>query len=185
MVDWGKRACRPLTIKDQADLLSVNRTGLYRKVREPSEMEVLIKSLIGIFHAEKAFKGSRSIRNDINDLELGFKVNRKRIQRYMHEMGIRVIYPGPKLSKRNRAQYVYPYLLRNVKPGHPNHVWGIDITCIALQGGWVYLVAIADWYSRMIVGYELPQTMNKEFVLKAVKDAVRKHGAPDIQLSPV
>ena len=118
---------------------------------------------------------------DINNMDdVDYKVNRKRIQRYMREMGIRVIHPGPNLSKRNRAQYVYPYLLRNVKPAHPNHVWGIDITYCAMQGRWMYLVAIIDWYSRKIVGYELSDTMNKEFVIKAVNKAIETHGAPII-----
>lgn len=177
MVDWDNKNPH-LSIKSQAHLLSVNRTGLYRKTKETSELEVYIKNLIDVLHTDKPFKGSRRIKNDINDMNLGFKVNRKRIQRYMREMGIRVIYPGPNLSKRNRAQYVYPYLLRNVKAAHSNHIWGIDITYIAMQGRWMYLVAIIDWYARKIVGYELSQTMNKEFVIKAVKDAVKKHGAP-------
>ena len=179
MVDWDvPDPC--LSIKDQSELLTVNRTSLYRKAKEPSEKEVYIKNLIDILHTEKPFEGSRRIRDDINDMKLGFKVNRKRIQRYMREMGIRVIYPGPNLSKRNRAEHVHPYLLRDVTPSHPNHVWGIDITYCAMQGRWMYLVAIVDWYSRMIVGYELSQTMNKEFVIKAVRNAVRKHGAPTI-----
>ena len=169
-----------LNIKAQAELLSVNRTSLYRTAKEVSELEVQIKHLIDKIHTEKPFKGSRNIKKDINEMNLGFRVNRKRIQRYMREMGIRVIYPGPNLSKRNRAQYVYPYLLRNVKPAHPNHVWGVDITYLAMQGRWMYLVAIIDWYSRKIVGYELSQTMNKEFVIKAVNHAVKTHGAPII-----
>jgi putative transposase len=179
MVEWENKNPH-LTIKAQADLLSVNRTGLYRQAKKPSELEVFIKNLIDVLHTDKPFKGSRTIRDDINDMNLGFRVNRKRIQRYMREMGIRTIYPGPNLSKRNRSQYVYPYLLRNVKPAYPNHVWGIDVTYIAMQGRWMYLVAIIDWYSRKIVGYELSQTMKKDFVLKAVADAVRKHGAPFI-----
>ncbi|HHX51770.1 MAG TPA: IS3 family transposase [Clostridia bacterium] len=177
MVEWDNSS---LTIKEQAELLNLNRTGLYRQVKGPSELEVKIKHLIDKIHTDKPFKGARRIRDDINDMKLGFKVNRKRIQRYMREMGIQVIYPGPNLSKRNRTQYVYPYLLRNVTPTHPNHVWGIDITYCAMQGGWMYLVAIIDWYSRKIMGYELSQTMNKDFVIKAVVDAVNKHGAPII-----
>ena len=177
MVDWDNSGPN---IKKQAELLSLNRTGLYRKVKEPSELEVKIKHLIDRIHTKHPFKGTRRIRDDINDMKLGFKVNRKRIQRYMRDMGIKVIYPGPNLSKRNRAQYVYPYLLRSVTPAHPNHVWGIDITYCAMQGRWMYLVAIIDWYSRKIVGYELSQTMNKEFVIKAVTNAVNKHGAPII-----
>ena len=179
MVDWDIKD-PSLTIKAQAGLLSVNRTGLYNPAREPSELEVKIKHLIDKIHTGKPFLGSRRIRDDINDLKLGFRVNRKRIQRYMDEMGIQVIYPGPNLSKRNRAQYVYPYLLRNIKPAHPNHVWGIDITYCAMRGSWMYLVAIIDWYSRKIVGYELSQTMNKDFVIKAVVNAVDKHGVPII-----
>lgn len=179
MVEWDNKNPH-LTIKAQAQLLLINRTGLYRTAKEISELEVQIKHLIDRFHTDKPFKGSRTIKSEINDMNLGFKVNRKRIQRYMREMGIRVIYPGPNLSKRNRAQYVYPYLLRNVKPAHPNHVWGIDITYVAMQGRWMYLVAIIDWYSRAIVGHELAYTMNKEFVIKAVDDAVKKHGAPVI-----
>ena len=179
MVEWHND--HPyLTIKAQAELLSINRTSLYRVNEGTSELEVRIKHLIDRIHTNKPFKGSRTIKNDINDMNLGFKVNRKRIQRYMREMGIRVIYPGPNLSKRNRAQYVYPYLLRDVKPAHPNHVWGIDITYLAMQGRWMYLVAIIDWHTRAIVGHELAHTMNKEFVIKAVDDAVRKHGAPII-----
>jgi len=177
MVDWDK-SC--LTIKEQAELLSVNRSGLYHQVKEPSKLEVKIKHLIDKIHTKHPFKGARRIRDDINDMKLGFKVNRKRIQRYMRDMGIQVICPGPNLSKRNRAQYVYPYLLRNVTPAHPNHVWGIDLTYVAMQGRWMYLVAIIDWYSRKIVGYELSQTMKKESVIKAVNKAVKNHGTPII-----
>ena len=182
MVDWSLKDPY-LTIKAQAELLGVNRTGLYNPTKKPSELEIKIKHLIDKIHTDKPFKGSRRIRNDINDMKLGFKVNRKRIQRYMREMGIQVIYPGPNLSKRNRAQYVYPYLLRNVTPAHPNHVWGIDITYCAMQGGWMYLVAIIDWYSRKIMGYKLSQTMNKDFIIKAVIDAVNTHGTPIIMNS--
>lgn len=177
MVDWDK-SC--LTIKEQAELLSVNRSGLYNQVKKPSKLEIKIKHLIDRIHTKHPFKGARRIRDDINDMELGFKVNRKRIQRYMRDMGIQVIYPGPNLSKRNRAQYVYPYLLRNVIPAHPNHIWGIDLTYVAMQGRWMYLTAIIDWYSRKIVGYELSQTMSKESVIKAVNNAVNNHGAPII-----
>lgn len=177
MVDWDK-SC--LTIKEQAELLSVNRSGLYNQVKKPSKLEIKIKHLIDRIHTKHPFKGARRIRDDINDMELGFKVNRKRIQRYMRDMGIQVIYPGPNLSKRNRAQYVYPYLLRNVIPAHSNHIWGIDLTYVAMQGRWMYLTAIIDWYSRKIVGYELSQTMSKESVIKAVNNAVNNHGAPII-----
>jgi len=161
----------------------VNRTSLYRKDPAPSEEEVRIKHLIDRIHTERPARGSRGIRDDINNMKLGFRVNRKRIQHYMREMGIQAFYPGPNLSKRNKAHYVYPYLLRHVKPLYPNHVWGIDITYLPMQGRWMYLVAIIDWYSRMIVGYELSPVMTKDFVLKAVKDAIARHGKPTIMNS--
>lgn len=183
MVDWGKSSPH-LTIKAQAELLSLNRTGLYWTTKEVSKYEVEIKHLIDKIHTKHPYKGSRRVVDDINSMGIfDFKVNRKRIQRYMREMGIRVVYPGPNLSKRNRAQYVYPYLLRNVAPAYPNHIWGIDITYCAMQGRWMYLVAIIDWYSRKIVGHKLSDTMNKDFVVEAVEEAIDTHGAPIIMNS--
>lgn len=143
MVEWDPKEPQ-LTIKDQADLLSLNRANLYRKDSKPSEEEVQIKHLIDRIHTEKPSRGSRGIRDDINNMKLGFRVNRKRIQRYMREMGIQAFYPGPNLSKRNKAHYIYQYLLRHLKPLYPNHVWGIDITYLPMQGRWMYLVAIVD-----------------------------------------
>ncbi len=180
LVEWARRD-KDLTIKDQAELLSVNRTSLYWTAKAVSSREVEIKHLIDRIHTKHPFKGSRTITDDINNMEaVEYTVNRKRIQRYMREMGIRTIYPGPNLSKRNRAEYIYPYLLRNVNSAHPNHVWGIDITYCAMQGRWMYLVAIIDWYSRKIVGHELSDTMNKEFVVRTVNRAIASHGKPFI-----
>lgn len=88
------------------------------------------------------------------------------------EMDIAGICPGPNLSKRNLQHKVYPYLLRNVTPSHPNHVFGIDITYIRLKQGWMYLVAVIDWYSRYIVSWQLDQTLEMPFVLTAVKSAL-------------
>jgi putative transposase len=102
----------------------------------------------------------------------GIVVNRKAVQRHMGEMGIAAIYPGPNLSRRNQQEQVYPYLLRNVTCSYPNHIWDIDITYIRLQAGWMYLVAILDWFSRYVVGWELDQTLEMPFVVAAVKHAL-------------
>ena len=99
-------------------------------------------------------------------------INRKTVQRYMREMGISGICPGPNLSKRNLQHKIYPYLLRNVTSSYPNHIWGIDITYIRLVGGWMYLVAVLDWYLRYVVSWELDQTLEMPFVLKAVERAL-------------
>ncbi len=85
----------------------------------------------------------------LNNNELN--INRKAVQRHIREMGITRISPGPNISKRNLEHRIYPYLLRNLTITHPNHVWGIDITYNRLQHGWMYLVALIDWYSRFVV----------------------------------
>lgn len=90
----------------------------------------------------------------------------------MRKMGIADICPGPNLSKRNQQHKVYPYLLRNLEITHSDQVWGVDITYIRLQKGWVYLVAIMDWYSRYVISWELNLALEKSFVLEAVKIAL-------------
>jgi putative transposase len=81
----------------------------------------------------------------------GVEVNRKAIQRHMREMGIEGICPGPNLSKRTQKEGIFPYLLRHITSQYPNHMWGLDITSIRLKGGWMYLVAVLDWYSRYVL----------------------------------
>jgi putative transposase len=80
----------------------------------------------------------------------GWQINRKAVQRHMREMGLEAMYPGPNLSKRRQQDQIYPYLLRGVTVSQPNQVWGIDITYVRLQQGWMYLVAILDWYARYV-----------------------------------
>ncbi len=90
----------------------------------------------------------------------------------MREMGIYGISPGPNLSKRNLEHRLYPYLLRHTRASYPNHVWGIDITYIRLDDGWMYLVAVLDWYSRFVVSWELDQSLEIAFVMEAVERAL-------------
>src|SRR3954468_12771134 len=97
----------------------------------------------------------------------------------MHEMAISAVYPGPQLSQRHPDHRVNPYLLRNVTAIYPNHVWGVDITYIRLRGGWMYLVAVLDWYSRYVVAWELDQTLELGFVLAAMGAALSR-ATPEI-----
>jgi putative transposase len=101
------------------------------------------------------------------------------VQRHMQEMGIAGLAPGPHTSRRHPAHPVYPYLLRTVTAAQPNHVWGIDITYIRLQAGWLYLVAVLDWYARYVVAWELDQSLELGFVLEAVEQALAV-GCPTI-----
>jgi putative transposase len=102
----------------------------------------------------------------------GLVINRKAVQRHMREMGITAIGPQPRLSQPNPEERTSPYLLRHVTAAHPDHVWGIDITYIRLRAGWLYLVAVLDWYSRYVVSWELDQTLELPFVLVAVRRAL-------------
>jgi transposase InsO family protein len=97
----------------------------------------------------------------------------------LNEQLIQAIHPGPNLSKRNLKHKIYPYLLRNITPSHPNHVWGIDITYVRLKHGWMYLVAVIDWYSRFVVSWQLSDTLEMPFVVTAVRSAL-KQAKPEI-----
>ena len=104
----------------------------------------------------------------------GLRISRPTVQKYMREMGIAAIAPGPNLSKRSKGHKVYSYLLRGLKIERPNQVWGIDITYIRLLDSWMYLVAILDWFSRYVVSWELDQTMEISLVLRAVDRALER-----------
>jgi putative transposase len=110
----------------------------------------------------------------------GRKVNRKRIQRLMRVMGIEALYPKRNLSRPHPEHKVYPYLLRGMDIDKPNKVWCADITYIRLKHGFVYLVAILDWYSRKVLSWELSNTMDDWFCVSALESAIRHYGKPEI-----
>lgn len=142
-------AAPPLTM--QATLLGLSRSSLYYRPQPPSPQEIALKHRIDEVYTAHPYYGSRRIaavlRRD------GQVVNRKAVQRHMQEMGIAGVARGPHTSRRHPAHPVYPYLLRHVTVASPNHVWGIDITYVRLQAGWLYLVAVLDWYSRYVVAW--------------------------------
>lgn len=158
-------------LKVQAELLSLSRSSLYYQPIAPSAEEIAIKHRIDEIYTRWPFYGSRRISAQLQ--REGVIVNRKQVQRHMREMGIAGITPGPNLSKRRQDHHVYPYLLRGLAITAPNQVWGIDITYIRLQAGWVYLVAVLDWFSRYVVSWALDQTLAIDFVVEAVEAALR------------
>jgi putative transposase len=99
-------------------------------------------------------------------------ISRKTVQKYMREMGLEAIGPRPNLSKPHPQHKINPYLLRNITADYPNHIWGIDITDIRLQAGWMYLVAVIDWHSRFVISWVLDQSLAVDFVLEAVDQAI-------------
>ncbi len=166
-----------LPLSTQAGLLSINRRTLYYQPVPPTPEEVAIKHRIDELYTAHPFYGSRKL-TVLLQSEFG-PINRKRVQRYMREMGIAGIAPGPNLSKRVIAHRVYPYLLHDIAAQHPNHIWGCDITYIRLRQGWLYLVAILDWFSRYVVSWTLDETLDIGFVLEAIAQA-RAVATPEI-----
>jgi putative transposase len=166
-----------ISLKAQAELLALSRTSLYYQPVGPSAQEIAFKHRIDEIYTARPFYGSRRI--TVTLCKEGNPISRPTVQKYMREMGIAGITPGPNLSKRNHEHKIYPYLLRNVVINRPNQVWGIDITYIPLQNGWMYLVAILDWFSRYIVSWELAQTLEIPFVLRAV-DRALEQATPEI-----
>ena len=160
-----------LSLKQQAELLGISRSSLYYQPVPPSAEEVKLKHRIDEIFTAWPFYGTRRITAQLR--REGWLINRKRVQRYMGEMGLVAVYPGPNLSQPAAGHKIYPYLLRNVTASYPNHIWGIDITYIRLQQGWMYLVAILDWYSRYVVSWALDQTLEMPFVLDAVDRALQ------------
>jgi putative transposase len=158
-----------LTLKTQATLLSLSRASLYYQPVLPSAEEIAIKHRIDELYTAHPFYGSRKI---TALLQPEWDINRKRVQRYMREMGLAGICPGPKLSRPAPGHQIYPYLLRHLTASYPNQVWGLDITYIKMQHGWMYLVAILDWFSRYVVSWELDQSLELPFVLTALDRAL-------------
>jgi putative transposase len=158
-----------LPLKTQAELLGLSRASLYYQPSRPTADEIALKHRIDEIYTAHPFYGSRRIAVALRPL---WVVNRKAVQRHMQEMGLVGIYPGPHLSRRNGAHRIHPYLLRRLKIERPNQVWGIDITYIRLAAGWLYLVAVLDWYSRYVISWELDQTLEMPFVLSAVERAL-------------
>ena len=162
-----------LTLSRQAELLSINRTSLYRKPADNgwSEIDLADMNLIDKIYTARPFFGYRRITETMR--QKGRHINHKRVRRLMRMMRLQGICPGPNLSKRLHTKYIHPYLLRGLKITHPDQVWAVDITYIKMSQGFMYLFVIVDLYSRYVVDYELSTTLDKQVVLSCLKRAFR------------
>jgi putative transposase len=129
-------------------------------------------------YTERPYFGSRRITKALH--RVGFRANRKRVIRLMELMGIEAVYPKPRLSKADREHPKYPYLLRDLSVTRPNQVWCTDITYIPTAHGFAYLVAIMDWHSRYVLSWELSNSLESSFCIKALERALAKYGTPEI-----
>jgi len=171
-----------LSIARQAALLDINRTSLYYRSVPISLEELKIKRLIDEIYIQHPEYGYRRMTVILRQ-QHGIIINKKRVRKYMREMEIHGFCPGPNLSKRLHKKYLYPYLLRGLSIERANQVWSIDITYCRMKHGFMYMVAIIDWYSRYIVEYGLSNTLEKGFVIEAINKAIQRHGRPEIMNS--
>lgn len=178
MVDYS---CPEYPVSVQADLLSLNRSGLYYKPAVPSEQNCQLRRLIDHIYMQHPEFGHRRIAACLNQW-YRIPVDRRTVLHHMQDMGIQAIYPRQNTSRANPENKVYPYLIKNLEIDHPNHVWSIDITYIPLKKSWMYLVAILDWYSRYVVDWMLDDTMDIYFVLEICRRAL-KTAHPEIMNS--
>jgi len=172
------RADDDLSIVAQCRLLRVPRSTLYRRPAPVSEDDLQLLRRIDEQYLTAPFYGSRRmvavLRRD------GWAVNRKRVRRLMRLLGIEAIYQKPNTSRRHPDHKVYPYLLRGLVIDRPNQVWCADITYIPLAKGFVYLVAVMDWFSRRVLAWRLSIGMETSFCVDALKDATDRYGQPEI-----
>ena len=168
----------PLPVTRQCVLLDLPRSTFYHVPKPVSEEELKLMVLIDRCHLKHPFYGSRRIRDWLEDQ--GHRVNRKKVQRLMRTMDMVAQYPRRNLSLANQAHKVYPYLLRDLAIDHPNQVWATDITYIPMARGFVYLVAIMDWYSRKVLSWRVSNTLDTSFCVDALEEAIETYGPPEI-----
>lgn len=166
-----------LSIRKQCELIELHRSNLYYEPVQVSEETLRLMNQIDEIYTESPFYGSRKIRAVLR--QEGWSTGRERIQNLMRQMGITAIYPKPKLSKRDSLHTIYPYLLTNINIVRPNQVWSSDITYIRLRQGFLYLVAIIDWFSRYVLSWRLSNCLDADFCIEALEDALEK-GCPEI-----
>lgn len=166
-----------LSIRTQCSLIGVNRASYYYQPRVETEFNLMLMKLIDEEYLRHPFYGSR--RMTVWLRSKAYEVNRKRIQRLMREMCIEIFFPKKKTTILNKNHEKYPYLLRNMAIDHVNQVWGSDITYIPVSNGYLYLVAVIDWYSRYVLAWKLSNSLQSDFCIEALEMAL-KRGRPEI-----
>ena len=167
-----------LSIRRQCRILDLRRSSYYyRPVGESSFNLELMRKIDELF-MECPFYGSRQMRDSLRDMD--YEVGRKRVQRLMRKMGLMAIYRKPRTSRPNPEHKIYPYLLHNLKIDRPDQVWAADITYLPLRRGYMYLVAVMDWDTRAILSWRLSNTMEADFCVDALNEALFQYGVPEV-----
>lgn len=168
-----------ISITRQCQLLDLARSTYYYVPEPVSDDELELMRLIDQCYLERPYYGTRRIKGWLLDHH-GRVVNRKRIQRLRRLLAIETLYPKRNLSLANQQHKIYPYLLKGLDVCRPNQVWSTDITYIPMAKGFVYLVAVMDWYSRRVLSWRVSTTMDSGFCVDALEEAIEKFGSPEI-----
>jgi putative transposase len=167
-----------LCVTRQCALLGLPRASYYHRPRPEPAANLALMRVIDETYLAYPFFGSRQMTRWLR--RQGHEVNRKRVQRLMRQMGLEAIYRKPNLSRAQPGHRLYPYLLRDLPVTRPNRVWASDITYVPVQGGYAYLCAVLDWHSRCVLAWELSNTLDASFCVRAVQRALATHGTPEI-----
>jgi putative transposase len=167
-----------LSLTRQAQLLQLSRASLYYEPVAACAADLQLMRQLDELHLQWPFLGSRMLR-DILRLE-GIVVGRRHVATLMRKMGIEALYRRANTSRRHPRHLIYPYLLRKLVIDRPNQVWATDVTYIPMARGFVYLVAVMDWFSRKVLSWRISNSMTADFCVEALEEAIAKYGPPEI-----
>ena len=174
MEPWGD-----LPVVAQCKLLGLPHSSYYYTPAVESDENLRIMRMMDEYHLENPYTGVRGMHLWLRR-ELGDPINIKRVRRLMRTMGLEAIYPKPRTSIAHGDHVTYPYLLREIRVESPNQVWCSDITYIPMHRGFMYLVAVMDWYSRLVLSWEISNSMDVDFCVEALEAAFESYGKPKI-----
>jgi len=175
MIDPGHKR---LSIVRQCALVSISRASFYRPPASESPENLALMGLIDEAFLEMPWYGARQMARHLR--RLGWCVGRHRVRRLMRKIGLSAIYQAPKTSEPHPQHRIYPYLLRHMTIERPNQVWCADVTYIPMRRGFLYLVAVMNWASRKVLSWRLSNTMEADFCVAALEEAIARYGKPDI-----
>ena len=167
-----------LSVSRQAIVLGISRGSVYYKPRPVSDADLKLMHRIDKLHMEFPFAGSRMLQGLL--VQEGFKIGRLHVATLMKRMGIEALYRRPNTSKPAPGHKIYPYLLRKLPITRPNQVWAMDITYIPMARGFIYLAAVLDWFTRRVLAWRVSITLEADFCVEAVEEALARHGTPEI-----
>jgi putative transposase len=167
-----------LSVVRQCELLGISRSGFYYAPLGDSEINLALMRLIDEQFIETPFYGSRQMTRHLS--RLGHRVGRHHVRRLMRRMGLAAVYQSPRTSMSHPEHVVFPYLLHGLEIDRPNQVWCADITYIPMRRGFLYLVAVMDWASRKVLSWRVSNTMEVDFCIAALSDAMERFGAPEV-----